>query len=128
MHTVDHDRWNKMVSRSTGSYNQSFSRQDQDSIFMTSSSIILDPGQLPRKVTREESLGSFDSDASITQDSIQSNMFHVMRFFFCILQMLLILAHIIVTVTGVRCLRTFQEITYYKDEVIYHLNESTPDY
>jgi hypothetical protein len=51
-----------------------------------------------------------DSSEISTISSIQSGTFHVIRFFFCILQMLVILSTIMVTVVGIRYVMIYVDI------------------
>ena len=72
------------------------------SIFTTSSSATACQPKRRPFFQGMDSVKTLISSTTFSVAVMQSNSFHVIRFFFCILQMLMILALIIVTVVGVR--------------------------
>lgn len=109
---------NRIANNNKKRYSIQVYEENEGSIFSTSSSATIFPEKpiCPKKKhsherhVRVEDYSDEESEDA-TMSSLQSNTFHVLRFFFCILQMLLILATIMVTVVGIRYSMIYTDIS-----------------
>ena len=90
--------------------------EETSSIFTTSSSATARQPKRRPFFQGMDSVNTFISSTTFPVAVIQSNSFHVIRFFFCILQMLMILALIIVIVVGIRYSYIYRDITNCKEQ------------